>query len=204
MASMMTLSGLALINGQAHADLVYNVNTAAGNIFTYDLNFATNLDAGSGLSSQRLQNGNYATLYDIGGFNSATLNSTYASLFTLSTQNVGITPGGINAPDDPTLTNITLTYKGPTTMSDQSYTNLLTVNSTYTTLNPDGSYSSLVTKNVGSDAGTDIASLGSVSVPSLLPGPRVPGTPEPGSVALLVGASLSGSIFAFRRRRNRK
>lgn len=30
------------------------------------------------------------------------------------------------------------------------------------------------------------------------------GTPEPGSVALLVGAGLSGSVFALRRRRSRK
>ena len=29
-------------------------------------------------------------------------------------------------------------------------------------------------------------------------------TPEPGSIALLVGSGLSGSVFAFRRRRNRK
>ena len=31
-----------------------------------------------------------------------------------------------------------------------------------------------------------------------------PSTPEPGSIALLVGAGLSGSVFTFRRRRNRK
>jgi hypothetical protein len=31
-----------------------------------------------------------------------------------------------------------------------------------------------------------------------------PSTPEPGSIALLIGSGLSGSVFAFRRRRNRK
>ncbi|MCW3097957.1 MAG: hypothetical protein JWL77_3575 [Chthonomonadaceae bacterium] len=202
-AFMMTLGSLPLINGQAHADLVFNVNNIVGTTYTYDLNFADNIDAGSGLASQRLQAGNFATIYDVGGFTGATLDPAFASLFTLSTQTVGITPGGTLPSDDPTLTNVTLTYNGPTLTSDQSYMNILHLTSTFPTLNTNGQYSSLVTKNAGDASGTDIGSIGTVSVPGPLTGPRVPGTPEPGSVALFVGAGLSGSLFAFRRRRRR-
>jgi len=199
-----TLSGLTLINGQAHADLVFTLNNSAGTLYNYTLNFSNSLDAGTGTPSQRLQAGNFATLYDVASLNSATLNPAFSSLFTLTTQPVGITPGMVIPPDDPTFTNVTLTYNGPTLTADQSYLNILQVDSSFGSLNPNGSYASEVTKNTGAATGTNIDSIGTVSIPAPQLGPRLGPTPEPGSLALFVGAGLSGSVFAFRRRRRRK
>jgi len=195
---MTTLGALTLLGGQAHADLVFIANGASGGVFNYNLNFSTNVDAGTGLPAQRLQAGNFATIYDIFGFTGFTLNPADAGLFTVTSQNVGITPPGTAPGDNATLTNLTVTYQGGTLTADQSFANLLQVNSTFNTVNPNGQYTSSVTKNTGLDAGTAINSIGSVAVPG------VAATPEPGSVALFVGAGLSGSVFAFRRRRSRK
>ena len=192
-----TLGGLTIGATQARADLTFTNFSNVGSNYTYDLNFLNSIDAASGLPAQRLQAGNFATLYDIAGLNSATLNPAFASLFTLTQQNPGITPGG-TAPADGALPNLTLTYNGATLTADQSFASILTVNSSFGTINPLGQYTGQTTKNAGVSAGTSVSSIGNVGVPG------VNATPEPGSLALLVGASLSGSAFAFRRRRLRK
>lgn len=194
------LAGLTLLGGQARADLQFSAPSAAGNLFTYDVNFSNSIDSGSGLPSQRLENGNFLTLYDIAGLNSVTINPAYLSLFTVSQQMVGITPVGTGPTDNPALPNVTLTYIGPTTTIDQSFTAALTVNSAFTTVNPLGQYTGQTTKNVGASAGTPVGAIGFVAVPGV-----DATTPEPGSLALLAGAGLSGSLVALRRRnRNRK
>ena len=196
--AMTTIGALTLVDAPAHADLVFNASTIVGSIYNYDLNFSDNIDVGTGLPAQRLVSGSFATLYDISGLNSATLNPAFASQFTLSQQNTGITPTGTAPTDNNGLPNVTLTYTGPTLTSDASFASILQVNSSFTTVNLNGQFTSQVTKNAGVDAGTPIASiLGRIAVPGTT-------TPEPGNLALLVGAGLSGSVFAFRRRRNRK
>ncbi|MCW3051103.1 MAG: sorting protein [Chthonomonadales bacterium] len=198
-----TLTGLTLLSAQAHADLQFNSSSIVGNIFTYSLNFNNNVDLGTGLPSQRLQAGNFATIYDITAFNSATLDPAFASLFTLTTQPFGITPPGIAPTEDDTI-NATLTYTGPTTTADQSFMNILQINSISTTTNPNGQYAGETTKNAGIAAGTNVGTIGFVTVPGFPTSGTPADTPEPGTLALFVTAGLSGSAFAFRRRRNRK
>jgi len=193
-----TMGGLMVLGTQAHADLTFTNPAVLGNTYTYDLNFLNSIDAGSGQPAQRLQAGNFATLYDISGLTSFTLNPAFAGIFTLTQQNPGVTPGG-TAPDDNPLPNLTLTYTGATVTADQSYTGVLTLTSTFSTVNPLGQYTGQTTLNTGASAGTPVGTIGFVAVP----GVDIT-TPEPGSFALLVGASLSGTAFAFRRRRNRK
>jgi hypothetical protein len=171
------LGGLTLLGGQAHADLVLSLNSIVAGVYNYDLNFSTNTDAGSGLPAQRLQANNYATIYDLGGFINASVDSAYT------------------APTDTSLTNATLTYTGANVTTDQSFTNILHITSSALNTNPNGQFTSLVTENAGTNPGSEIDSIGFVAVPT------VSVTPEPGSVALLMGASLTGSAFAFRRRR---
>jgi hypothetical protein len=194
---MTALGALTLGSLQARADLQFTAPNIAGNIFTYDLNFSTSIEASTGAAAQRLENGNFATLYDIGGLNSATLNPTFSSLFVLSQQNPGITPSG-TAPTDGSLPNLTLRYIGPTQTTDQSFASILTINSTFTGVNPNGQYTGQTTKNSGVSAGSFIGAIGSVGVPG-----AAPATPEPGSLAMLVGAGLSGSAFMFKRRRRK-
>lgn len=198
-ASLMTLAGLAILGTQARADLQFNASSIVGSVFHYDLNFNTAIDAGTGLSSQRLQAGNFATIYDLEGFSNAVLNPAYSSLFTLTTQEFGVTPGG-TVPNDDTPLNVTLTYTGPTLTSDQSFGNILSVTTTSNTINPSGQYTGQVTINSGAASGMLIGNIGSVAVPGL-PTNATPFTPEPGSLAFVITAGLSGSVFAWRRRR---
>jgi hypothetical protein len=193
---MTALGALTLSSLQARADLSFTAPGITGGVFTYALNFSTSTDAGTGLSAQRLENGNFATLYDIGGLNSATLNPTFSSLFVMTQQNTGITAAG-TAPTDNSLPNITLRYIGPTQTTDQSFANILTINSTFTSVAPNGQYTGQTTKNSGIGAGTAVGAIGNVAVPG------VAATPEPGSLAMLVGAGLSGSAFMFKRRRRK-
>ena len=194
---MTTIGGLMLLGTQARADLTFTNPAILGNTYTYDLNFLNSIDAGSGQPAQRLQSGNFATLYDISGLTGFTLNPAFGAIFTLTEQNPGITPGG-TAPNDNGLPNLTLTYTGATVTADQSFTGILTVKSTFSTVNPLGQYTGQTTLNTGASAGTPIGSIGFVAVPGV-----DAATPEPGSFALLVGASLSGTAFAFRRRRRK-
>ena len=197
--AILAAAGILTLGGaQAHADLQFTAPTVVGNLYTYDLNFSNSIDGGTGLPAQRLQSGNFATLYDIAGITSTSLNPAFASMFTLTQQTTGITAFG-TAPTDGALPNLTVTYTGPTVTADQSFAGLLHVNSTFTTVNTRGQYTGETTKNAGAAAGTPVGAIGFVSVPG-----TTAATPEPGSLALLVGAGLSGSVFAFRRRRNRK
>lgn len=194
--SLAVLAGLALLGVQAQADLQFTSPSISGNLFTYDLNFSNSIDGTTLQPNQRLELGDFATLYDISGLNSFTLNPAFTSLFTISQQNVGVTPSGVAPTDNPALPNLTLTYIGPTTTTDQSFSQILTVNSSFTTVNPLGQYTGETTKNSGVADGSAVGAIGFVAVP----GVDIT-TPEPGSLALLVGASLSGSVFALRRRR---
>jgi hypothetical protein len=194
---MTALGALTLGSLQARADLQFTAPNIAGNVFTYDLNFSTSIDGGTGTAAQRLVNGNFATLYDINGLTGATLNPIYNSLFVMTQQNTGVTAGG-TAPTDNALPNITLRYIGSTTTTDQSFTNILTLTSSFSTVNPFGQYTAETTKNSGAAAGSIVGAIGNVAVPG------VSSTPEPGSMAMLVGAGLSGGAFMLKRRRNRK
>jgi hypothetical protein len=194
---MTAMGGLMMLGTQARADLTYTNPSILGNTYTYDLNFLNSIDQASGQPAQRLQSGNFATIYDISGLTDFTLNPSFAGIFTLTEQPTGITPGG-TAPNDNALPNLTLTYTGPTVTADQSFTRILTVTSTFTTVNPLGQYTGQTTTNTGASAGNPVGSIGFVAVPG------VDATPEPGSFALILGASLSGSVLVVRRRRSRK
>jgi|GEM_PF-1969354 len=191
-----TLSALALLQTQAMADLTFVGTTVSGGTFVYDLNFSNSTDAVTGQPVQRLDTTSFATIYDISGLTSVTLNPVFSSLFVLSQQATGFTPAGIT-PIDTAVPNVTLRYIGANTTADASYAQILTVNSTFTSLNTKGQFSGVTTKNTGAAVGTPIGSIGQLAVP----GVTATNTPEPGSIALLVGAGLSGSMFAFRRRR---
>lgn len=201
-AFLMTLTGLTMLATQASADLQFNASSIVGNIFTYSLNFNNSMNTSSGLPAQRLEAGNFATIYEVGDFTSVALNPAFSSLFTLSTQPFGLTPPGI-LPGDDTPTNITLTYTGPTTTAEQSFSNILQLNALTTTVNTDGQYSGQTTINTGAAAGLPIGTIGSVAIPGIGGNATPVDTPEPGSMALLVTAGLSG-VFAYRRRRLRK
>ncbi len=180
------------VPAKASIVLVFNQSLSSGNTFVYDFNFATTLDPGPPpASTDRLDNGtagtirSFATLYDIGGFVTAFSGS--ASIM-VTNQTTGITPGGTTPPDGP-LTNVTLSYIGPSGVTvDTTYVGAVVVNSTITTTSL-GYFTGQDTKNAGAGAGTEAANLGRVAIPTTA------AIPEPASLSMFAGgaALLLGS-----------
>ena len=187
----------------ARADLEITFNQSASNtsqgVFVYDVSFNNSLD--NGTPAQRLQSGNsptnFTTLYDIAGFQSATLNSKYDTIFSLATPMTGQTPANVTPIDSSSLTNVSLTYIDGGTTTAQTWTAAFTVISSDTGVSANGQYTSQVTKNTGADSGTAVGSIGRVSVPVI-------GVPEPSGVAAaLAGLPCMGVLLGIvRRRRN--
>jgi len=196
---LFAIAAISIGASSARADLQINLdekasNTAAG-IFVYDVTF--NNSTANGTPAQRLQSGNnptnFATLYDIQGFSSATLNSNFSTVFSLSTQAFGLTPDFVS-PKDTALTNVSLTYIDGTRTADATFMSAFTITTTATGVNANGQYSSQVTKNTGTDAGTAVGSVGKVAVPLMLPEPS-------GIVAALAGLPCMGMLIGLIRRR---
>ncbi|QJX00156.1 hypothetical protein [Frigoriglobus tundricola] len=199
--ALVAAAAIGLNGSPARADLEISLNQTASNtaqgVFVYDVSFNNSLD--NGTPAERLQSGNsptnFTTLYDIAGFKSATLNSKFDAIFSLTTPLTGQTPAGVTPVDSPLLTNVSLTYIDGGTTTAQTYSQAFTVYSFDTGVSTDGQYTSQVTKNIGGDGGTAVGSIGSVSVPVI-------GVPEPsGVVAALAGLPCMGLVVGFARRR---
>lgn len=181
---------------KASVILVLNQSLSSGKTFVYDFDFTTALDPGPPpASTDRLDNGtagtmqSFGTLYDIGGFLSAF--SASPNLM-VSSQATGITPGGTAPPDGP-LTNVTLSYIGPSGVTtDQVYIGAVVVNSTVTGTSL-GYFSGRDTKNAGIDAGTEAANLGRVAIPT------TSAVPEPASLLTMFGGGAALLLIGSRR-----
>ena len=86
---------------------------ATNTTFNYALIFNTGQSAG-GQPFERLEAGDFLTIYDIEGFVSAAA----PAGFSVSTQNVGITAFGTFPTDVPSVVNVTYTYTGSTQTAD--------------------------------------------------------------------------------------
>ncbi|MBP3960071.1 hypothetical protein J8F10_33000 [Gemmata sp. G18] len=186
----------------ARADLQISLNESASNtsagIFVYDVSFNTSVSGG--VSAQRLQAGNFVTLYDVVGFKSAGLSAEILAadpdLFSLATPATGKNPAGFTpeAGRDTALPNVVLTYAGSTLTADTTFVGALTITSTATGVNESGLYASQVTRNRGAAAGSPIGAFGEVAVPMALPEPS-------GIFAAIAGLPCLGLVFGFARRR---
>ena len=164
------LSALAAA-GTAQASLLPVFNGTAGGpgantTFNYNLAFST---SGGAAPVERLENGDFVTIYDIPGFVSATAPAN----FSVSTQLTGINAPGTAPNDDAALTNVTFRYTGPTLGADAVFLGASLVSSfgfvgsdnftSQTHRFPDGSL---------------IGHIGTVAVPAV---------PEPGAL-MFIGA----------------
>jgi hypothetical protein len=162
-------------------------------------------------SDMKLQSGSYFTIYDFAGYKagsgmvtSAGPDDSFASKWTVSTSLLGPTPARLNPQDDPTITNLTFTYNGPTIPLDPSAPpgriglgNFVAVSdfqtagqSFFTATNPRASDG-----NIDSNITDTIVPVGTS------PGGGPVGTPEPATLVLVgLGLPLVGAGRYIRRK----
>jgi hypothetical protein len=170
------LAGLGVIAavGTAQASFLpaFSGTSAVGpnTQFNYNLVFAT---AGAAAPVERLDPGDFLTIYDIPGFVSATAPAS----FSVSTQNVGVTALGTSPADDPALVNVTYTYSGPP----------VTVDTIFAGANIVSSFGLVGLDNFTSETtrvsdGSTLGHIGVVAVPAI---------PEPGALMFLSALPLA-------------
>jgi hypothetical protein len=174
-----------LMSGAAYAsfDPVFTGTSpsAPNTSFNYALVFGT---AGTP-STERLEPGDFVTIYDITGL----VNATAPAGFSVSTQNSGINGFGTSPTDSAALPNATFTYTGSTVSTDTTFTGFSIVSTV-----PDttiGQFTSEDTSNNTGTSGQPVGHIGPVTIPG-------GGIPEPSSV-LSLGAF--GMLAVLRRRK---
>lgn len=140
--------------------------------------------------------GTFLTLYDFAGYTGA---STAPANWTLTSQNIGITPSTVNGAtfDDPNVVNLTFKYNGPVIQGPGSFA--FSATSIYGVQNKNGNFTSQLTKsdlvtNPATNGQTDQIT-GPLSVPT-----SISKTPEPASM-FMMGSGLLGLGFLVRRRK---
>ena len=114
--------------------------------------------------------------------------------WTFSTSLSGPTPSKANPPDDPSILNLTWTYSGPALSGTGIGPFQVTIEGTAPSPAPlrNGYFAALGTLVVGPNAGSQVANVGQLPIPQVVP--------EPSAVGLLL---LSGAAFLADRLRKR-
>ncbi len=166
------------------------VPDASGNT-TFDYSVSLSNDermdgAGSG-------NVAFFTIYDFAGYVPGT--AVAPAGWTVTVQDLGITPPHLIVPDDPTVANLTFTYVGSATVIGTGQTFVgFSADSIYSSVNNSAYFSQESTKNAGPATGGLDVGAGPEDVPL-----AVSQTPEP-STLLLLGAGLGLVAFKARKR----
>jgi hypothetical protein len=173
-----------------------SVQPEAGNFrWTYSVVLPTDM---------KLQAGDYFTIYDFGGYVSGSggVSSPFpddsaASLWTLSTNNVGPTPNRLNPQDDPNAINLTWTYNGPEIPAGK-----VTLGNFFATSTFQESQASFFTATNPRAAGGEIDNNITETITPLGSNtPAPPGVPEPATLALAgLGLPLVGAARWYRRK----
>jgi hypothetical protein len=157
-------------------------------------------------SDMKLQSGSYFTIYDFAGYveGSASVLSAMpeGATWTITTSNLGSTPGGVNPVDDPTKTNLTFMYSGPTVPNGSLGLGNFIATSLYGEgyTPPEDSPNFAATNPRALDGVTD-ANVTNTTVPVGEELPPPIGTPEPTTLALAgLGLPLIGLARYIRRR----
>jgi hypothetical protein len=161
-AGSVQASFLPVFGGTAPA----GANTA----FSYNLVFST---SGGAAPVERLETGDFLTIYDIPGFVSATA----PAGFSLSTQNSGINGPGTAPADDAGLPNVTFTYTGAPVGSDTVFTGAQ-ITSNFGFVGSDN----FTSRTHAFPAGTELGHIGITAVPAV---------PEPGALIFLSALPLA-------------
>ncbi len=199
-AGIIAATAMGDLQARADFELIYeptpnNGAAAAPGTFVYSAAFNTQPDPGTGQPAETLTTGSFVTLYDVPGLLNFTLNSAFASQFTLTEQLLGVTPAFTGAPDSATIPNLTLTYIGSSPLSTSTiFTNVFSLTSQFTGTAPGvGFFAGQDTKGSGFSAGSPIGAIGRITQPAAA-------TPEPASLVML-SLGLVGAGVGYRARR---
>lgn len=178
-----------LFSGAAYASFVpvFSNTTpgpAANTTFNYTLNFSTG-QLPSGQPIERLDPGDFLTIYDIPGFVSATA----PAGFSVSNQNTGTNGFGTSPTDNPGLPNVTFTYTGTSTTTNTNFLGAAIVSAFSGTAT--GQFTSEDTGNVPPGNGVALGQIGPVTIPG---GGGI--VPEPS----ILGLGVLGAMTLVRRR----
>ena len=192
LTTLVLLGGLGLpllTTPAARAGLIPNKVTVTpdGDLFRWTYNVVVTSDV-------YVRAGDYFTIYDFAGAVDGSISAPDG--WTVSQQNVGITPSKTNPSDDPNLPNYTMTYTGSQTLVGQ----LGLGNFSFMTPYSNSAESQFTSATHRQDDDTSEHNITSTSVPVASASAS---SPEPATIAL-AAAGLPLGLLKLRRRRQQK
>jgi len=188
------LAVLGIAAARVGGAIIPNVDTVVSNgngTFTY--NYHADLAADQRVDPAAAQN-DFLTIYDFVGLVPGTAHVNQAG-WTVSVQNVGITPPSTLPTDNPMIPNITITHTDAVTTIPGPQAPLITFSAT-SYVGPGGiiPFAAQATRSTGPLVGTKIQNVGVVSGPLAVP--------EPAALALL-GIGVPFAMTLLRRKKAR-
>lgn len=197
--SALAAVGAVAVNAQSITPVFISATGAAGNVtYTYQI-FST--------ADTKTQAGDLFTFYDVNGLLQTVGNTPVFTPgqvgpnYSISIQNSGLNPPNTTISgfggDDPSLPNITLTYTGTTFINPGPGSQNLGTLTFHSLFLPGGDFTPFAANSTKNSNGSGAGNQGQVTGPNVAP----PGTPEPGTWALMVGMGVSSLAVVRRRRR---
>jgi hypothetical protein len=178
--------GILTARADINANFQSTSNTATSTLWNYSINVT---------SLQEARPGNYFTIYDFG--NIIPGSNVQPANWTFSTSLVGATPAQINAPDDPTILNLTWTYNGPVIPTETLNIGpfQVAIDGPGRTQFRNSYFAGQGTMASGPNANTVIGNIAPIVVPTQVP--------EPSTFALIFGMGGLGFVGRAITRRRR-
>ena len=174
----------------ARADIIptfTGTSPSGGNTtWSYKIDITTNA---------QVTTGDFFTIYDFGPFVAGS--NVQPAGWTLTSSLVGPTPAGVAPPDDPTITNLTWTYTGPT-IPESSGIGPFSVATIGVQLEVQTAltyFAGQATNTNPGSAGSKLNNVGRITVPAPVP------VPEPATLSLLALGAGASILRVLRRRK---
>jgi len=154
---ILSLVAFSAMTFATYADVIPLLSsiTPSGSDFTWNYSASVTVD-------QRVEHGDYFTIYDFGNF--ALGSNTQPVGWVFSSALVGVTPPLVLPFDDPSILNLTWTYIGQTPIVGPAALGIFSINTDTNQLRT-ADFASEATRNGGPNDGTKIDNVGNVSVP---------------------------------------